>query len=395
MSIFRFAAGFRSAAGRCGLKASGNPDLSLLVADSVCIGAGVFTTSLVKAAPVLYDQAVLAEHASEIRAIIANAGCANACTGAQGDAAAREMARLAAEAVGCEPYQVLVLSTGVIGHQLNVEKVAKGVAAIAPELGVEHAPALAEAIMTTDTRPKTSSATAVIDGVEVTVAGVAKGAGMIHPMMATMLSIVTTDAAIDADLAQSLLREVTDASFNCVTVDGDPSTNDTLLLLASGVSGVTINANNIAAFRQALEIVCIDLAKQIAADGEGATKLITITVDHAPSVAAARTIARKIACSPLVKTAIHGGDPNWGRILAAAGVAGVPFDPSQVELWLGEVQLVAGGTPTNYNEREAASQISGQQVAIRLNLGAGAATGYAWTCDFSAEYVRINADYRT
>jgi len=395
VSEFRFARGFRAAAGRCGLKQSGKPDLSLLVADGPCAAAGVFTTSLVKAAPVLYDQAVLAENPAGVRAIIANAGCANACTGDQGDRAAAEMAALAAQAVGCAPEQVLVLSTGVIGVQLDTAKVARGVAAIAPDLAGDQAQALAEAIMTTDTRPKTASATVEIDGVAVTLAGVAKGAGMIHPMMATMLSIITTDAAVAPDLLQAALREACDASFNCVTVDGDPSTNDTALLLASGASGATVGAASLARFTAALTEVCADLARQIAGDGEGATKLVTVTVSGAPTVADARAVARVIARSPLVKTAVHGGDPNWGRVLAAAGVAGVPLDPRRLALRFGAVELVAAGTPIGYDESQAAAQMAGPEVDITLDLGLGLASGTAWTCDLSAEYVSINADYRT
>ncbi len=395
LSVFRFAPGFRAAAGRCGLKQSGNPDISLLVAAGPCTAAGVFTTSLVKAAPVLYDQALLAENAAAVRAVITNAGCANACTGAQGDAAAREMAELAAAAIGCSAAEVLVLSTGVIGVQLNTAKVAAGVQAIAPALAADQAQALAEAIMTTDTRPKTASATVTIEGVPVTVAGVAKGAGMIHPMMATMLSIITTDARVPAPLLQAALREACDASFNCVTVDGDPSTNDTALLLASGVAGATIGPANLAQFTAVLTDVCVDLARQIAADGEGATKFVTVTVSGARAVADARTIARTIARSPLVKTAVHGGDPNWGRVLAAAGVAGVNLDPSRLALHFGALQLVADGAPIAYAEAEAAAQIVGPDVVITLDLGLGSAVGHAWTCDLSAEYVSINADYRT
>lgn len=395
MSEFRFAPGFRAAAGRCGLKQSGKPDLSLLVADGPCTAAGVFTENLVKAAPVLYDQHVLAQNAASIRAVIANAGCANACTGAQGDAATRQMAELAAAAVGCEADQVLVLSTGVIGVQLDTAKIASGIQTIAPSLAADQAPALAEAIMTTDTRPKTASTTVEIDGVVVTVAGVAKGAGMIHPMMATMLSIITTDVLVSPTLLHAALVDATAASFNCATVDGDPSTNDTALLLASGAAGVTINAGNLAQFSAALAEVCIALARQIAADGEGATKLITVTVDGARTVADARTMARVVARSPLVKTAVHGGDPNWGRVLAAAGVAGVPLDPRRLALRFGDVQLVSAGTPIPDVERDAAAQMVGPNVAITLDLGVGDASGQAWTCDLSAEYVSINADYRT
>ncbi|HEY1015868.1 MAG TPA: bifunctional glutamate N-acetyltransferase/amino-acid acetyltransferase ArgJ [Herpetosiphonaceae bacterium] len=397
-AAFRFAPGFRSAGVACGLKQSGRRDLALLVADGPCAAAGVFTTSLVKAAPVLLDQAALAENPGAIRAVVANAGCANACTGDQGDHAAREMARLAAEAAGCRPEEVLVLSTGVIGVQLNLEKVAAGVAAAAPLLAADQAPIVAESIMTTDTKPKTASASLEISGRQVTIAGVAKGAGMIHPMMATMLAVITTDARIEPALLREALLAANAGSFNCVTVDGDPSTNDTVLVLASGASGAEIGPAELDAFTAALGTVCVDLAKQIAADGEGATKLIEITVRGARAVEDARVIARAIGRSPLVKTAMHGGDPNWGRILAAAGVAGVPFEPRRLALWFGpdaDLQLVAGGTPLPFEERAAAALLAGPQVFVTLDLGLGEASGAAWTCDFSAEYVSINADYRT
>jgi glutamate N-acetyltransferase/amino-acid N-acetyltransferase len=283
----------------------------------------------------------------------------------------------------------------VIGVQLDTAKVARGIAQIAPALAEDQAQALAEAIMTTDTRPKTASATLEIDGATVTLAGVAKGAGMIHPMMATMLAIITTDAAVAPDLLQAALGQASAASFNCVTVDGDPSTNDTALLLASGASGATVGPAGLERFTAALTAVCADLARQIAGDGEGATKLVTVTVSGAPTVAEARTVARVIARSPLVKTAVHGGDPNWGRVLAAAGVAGVPLDPRRLALRFGEVALVENGTPIGYDEAAAAAQMAGPEVAIILDLGLGQASGTAWTCDLSAEYVSINADYRT
>ncbi len=395
MSDFQFAPGFRAAGGRCGLKASGKPDLALIVADGPCTAAGVFTTNQIKAAPVLYDQAVLAANAAGVRAIIANSGCANACTGPQGEQAASTMAQSAAAALGCDPGAVLVLSTGVIGVQLDTAKIAAGVQSLAPALAVAGAPSVAQAIMTTDTRPKTASTTLTINGRTITLAGVAKGAGMIHPMMATMLAIITTDAQIAPELLQSALHHATAATFNCVTVDGDPSTNDTVLLLASGAADVTIDSASYDAFCTALTDLSRDLARQIAADGEGATKLVEVTVSGAHSVSDARTIARAIARSPLVKTAIHGGDPNWGRILAAAGIAGVPFEPQLLKLWLGSVQVVASGTPCAFAEADAAAQMAGPEVAIRLDLGLADAVGQAWTCDLSAEYVSINADYRT
>ena len=397
--VFTLAPGFRTAATACGLKKDGALDLTLIVADAPCSAAGVFTTNRVKAAPVLYDREVLSQSAGQMRAIIANAGCANACTGDEGKVNTRQMAALAADMVGARADQVLVLSTGVIGRQLDMTKVANGIAQLAPASWTREANLASRAIMTTDTKPKTSSATGVIAGHTVTVAGMAKGAGMIHPGMATMLSIITTDAQVAPELLHTALKSVADMSFNRISVDGDMSTNDTVLLLASGVAGVTITDNELADFVALLRVVCIDLAKKIARDGEGATKLIEIRVTGAAHAQMAHRVADSIACSPLVKTAIHGNDPNWGRVVCAAGYSGAEIDPDTLTLDFGlgdeQIRLVAAGMPLVADLNAASNLLKREDVFITLDLGLGDAATTVWTCDFSKEYVEVNAHYTT
>lgn len=396
---FTLAPGFRTAATACGLKKDSALDLTLIVADAPCSAAGVFTTNRVKAAPVLYDREVLSQSAGQIRAIIANAGCANACTGDEGQVNTRQMASLAADVVGARADQVLVLSTGVIGRQLDMTKVASGIAQLAPATWTREASRASRAIMTTDTKPKTSSATGMIAGHTVTVAGMAKGAGMIHPGMATMLSVITTDALVAPDLLHTALKSVADLSFNRISVDGDMSTNDTVLLLASGVAGVTITASELADFVALLQVVCVDLAKKIARDGEGATKLVEIRVTGAAHAQMAHRVADSIACSPLVKTAIHGNDPNWGRVVCAAGYSGAEIDPDTLTLDFGlgdeQIRLVAAGMPLGADLDAASNLLKREDVFITLDLGLGDARATVWTCDFSKEYVEVNAHYTT
>ncbi|NBU63524.1 MAG: bifunctional glutamate N-acetyltransferase/amino-acid acetyltransferase ArgJ [Chloroflexia bacterium] len=397
--VFTLAPGFRTAATACGLKKDGALDLTLIVADAPCSAAGVFTTNRVKAAPVLYDREVLSQSAGQMRAIIANAGCANACTGDEGKVNTRHMAALAAEVVGARADQVLVLSTGVIGRQLDMTKVANGIAQLTPTTWNRDANLASQAIMTTDTKPKTSSATGVIAGHTVTVAGMAKGAGMIHPGMATMLSVITTDAQVAPELLHTALKAVADMSFNRISVDGDMSTNDTVLLLASGVAGVTITDTELADFVALLRVVCVDLAKKIARDGEGATKLVEIRVTGAANAQMAHRVADSIACSPLVKTAIHGNDPNWGRVVCAAGYSGAEIDPDTLTLDFGlgaeQIRLVAAGMPLVVDLNAASNLLKREDVFITLDLGLGDAATTVWTCDFSKEYVEVNAHYTT
>ncbi|MBI5709010.1 MAG: bifunctional glutamate N-acetyltransferase/amino-acid acetyltransferase ArgJ [Candidatus Eisenbacteria bacterium] len=396
---FGLARGFCAAATACGLKASGAPDLALVVADAPCSAAGTFTTNRVKAAPVLHDQEVLERNPGGIRAVVANAGCANACTGERGMADARAMAALTAQALGCAADQVLVLSTGVIGVPLDMEKIARGIAAAGASVAPEGAPLAARAIMTTDTRPKVAGVEVWLGGGEVRIRGFAKGAGMIHPDMATMLAVVTTDAAVAPLLLQWALREAVGRSFNRVSVDGDMSTNDTVLLLASGAAGARVGDADLPAFTAALTEACTSLAKQIARDGEGATRLVEITVTGARDKREAHQVADSIARSPLVKSAVHGGDPNWGRVLAAAGCGGAELDPGKLALWFGApgqaVQVVAEGRRAAYEEQAAAALLRRDPVAVLLDLGLGSAEATVWTCDLSAEYVAINAHYTT
>jgi glutamate N-acetyltransferase/amino-acid N-acetyltransferase len=406
LESFTLAPGFRAAATACGLKtssamAASSLDLALVAAEAPCSAAGLFTSNRVKAAPVLYDQETLAQNAGAIRAVITNAGNANAVTGEQGLADARQMAALTAYGLRCQPDQVLVLSTGVIGRPMAMDKVTQGIAVVTSPAAEQGAAVAARAIMTTDTRPKTAMGSATIGGAQVTVSGFCKGAGMIHPDMATMLAIVTTDAQVAPDVLHSALKAAADVSFNRISVDGDTSTNDTLLLLASGASGVAIGAGSaeFAQFVALLSEVCTSLAKQVARDGEGATRLIEIVVSGAEDVAQAHTVANTIAISPLLKTAVHGGDPNWGRVLMAAGRSGAAIDPNRLTLAFGpperEIIVLRDGMPASYVEREAAALFREDPVFIRLDLGLGSAQTTVWTCDFSKEYVEINAHYTT
>lgn len=396
---FTFAPGFRTAATACGLKKDGVLDLALVVADAPCSAAGVFTTNRVQAAPVLYDREVLATAAGRVRAVIANAGCANACTGDEGKVNTRQMAQVTADIIGAQADQVLVLSTGVIGRQLDMTKVSAGVRALHEGTWERDAEMTARAIMTTDTRPKRATATVMIAGQPVTVAGIAKGAGMIHPGMATMLAILTTDADIAPEVLAPVLKQAVDQSFNRISVDGDMSTNDTVLLLASGVSGVKVESAEMGTFMTVLAQVCIDLAKQIASDGEGATKLVEIRVTGAVSDAMAHRVADAIACSPLVKTAIHGNDPNWGRVVCAAGYSGAAIDPDTLTLDFGlgseQIRLVSKGMPVAADLNAASQLLRRSEVFISLDLGMGDKATTVWTCDFSKEYVEVNAHYTT
>ncbi len=385
------ARGFRASGVACGLKPNGALDLALIVSDHDCTCAGMFTTNRVQAAPVLYDKEVLAKNRNAIRAVVANSRCANACTGDAGLADAREMAGATARTIGCRADQVLVLSTGVIGTRLELDKIRSGIALAAPRLSVEGGADAARAIMTTDTRPKTSA----VSNLPYTIGGIAKGAGMIHPNMATMLAVITTDAEISSARLDRALRVAVDQSFNRISIDGDMSTNDTVLVLANGASGKEIGDIEIKDFTNALTMVAADLAKQLVRDGEGASKFVEIHVTGARNESDAARVAKAIANSPLVKTALYGGDANWGRVIAAAGYSGVDVQPSRMALWFGDVNVFANGTPTNFEEHDSTRAISGEDVSIRLDLGLGNADATVWTCDLSHDYVTINGRYRT
>ena len=402
--------GFRFASASCGLKKRGHTgtlDVALIVSDPPASAAAVFTQNLVQAPPVVLSRAHVRESANAMRAVIVNSGNANCSVGPGGMAASRATADHVAKLLGCRAQQVVVCSTGVIGVPLPVERILKAAPGLAESL--EFSPrafdGLTRAIMTTDTRPKRAAASCHIGGKTVRVAGCAKGAGMIHPNMATMLSFVVTDAAVAPGVLDRALREVVNRTFNCITVDGDSSTNDTLLVLANGASGAKkitkAGGVDYKKFVAALEQVCKTLAIGIVEDGEGATHLVEIEVRGAPSAAAAKQVAQTIALSALVKTAIAGADPNWGRILAAAGRSGVPFNPEHAEIWLGGMKMYGPPKGASYSialpldERAAHRRLLEKNVPIVVDLHNGRGSARMWTCDFTQEYVHINASYRT
>jgi glutamate N-acetyltransferase / amino-acid N-acetyltransferase len=383
--------GFRAAGVSAGIKANGALDLALLVSDTPATAAAVFTINRAQAAPVVVSREHLSRSGGRARAVIVNSGCANACTGEAGMAVARAMADDAARLVGCPAEQVLVASTGVIGVALSIEKIRGALPAAFRALGADQGAVAARAIMTTDPFPKEAAARAS----QFSIGGMAKGSGMIEPMMATMLGFVTTDASISQPLLDRALRDAVNDTFNAITVDGECSTNDTVMLLANGASGARIDEDHYGMFVDALRSVCLELALGIVRGGEGATKLVTVTVTGAASAEDARRAAKAIANSPLVKTAIHGGDPNWGRLIAAAGRAGVAFELAAAAVTIGSTVLFKDGAPHDENAPRAAEYLKGKEIAVTVDLGAGGASSTVWTCDLSADYVRINADYRT
>ncbi|GAC1621126.1 MAG: bifunctional glutamate N-acetyltransferase/amino-acid acetyltransferase ArgJ [Candidatus Acidiferrum sp.] len=392
--------GFRFAATACGLKKTGALDLALLSSDVPASAAAVFTQNLVVAAPVLVSKAHLKSSKGRMRAVVVNAGNANCATGAEGHAAAVKTVAETARRLGCLPREVFVCSTGVIGVPLQLERILRALPLVARHQrpSARSFAELSLAICTTDTRPKTATASFSMAGKRVHLVGCAKGAGMIHPNMATMLAFLATDAAIAPALLQKTLRDVTQRTFNAITVDGDTSTNDALIILANGEAGApSIHAGTSAhrGFTAALEEVCRSLALQIVADGEGAQRVIEIEVRGAKTEAAARRIAETIATSPLVKTAFAGGDPNWGRIFAAAGRSGISFNPALVDIKMAGIPVLRRGQPLDFNERAASNKLLGTHVPLVVDLHAGKASARYWTCDFTAEYVRINASYRT
>jgi glutamate N-acetyltransferase / amino-acid N-acetyltransferase len=392
--------GFRFSATACGLKKTGALDLALLSSDVPASAAAVFTQNLVAAAPVLVSKANLHASKGRMRAVIINAGNANCATGTVGYAASKKTVADTALRLNCKPSEIFVCSTGVIGVPLPTEKILRAL----PNVVRNRRPSarsfaeLSLAICTTDTRPKTASTWFSTARKRVHFIGCAKGAGMIHPNMATTLAFVATDANISPALLQRTLRNVTTRTFNSISIDGDTSTNDTLIVLANGAAGTpAIQAGTTAhrAFTKALEEVCHSLALQIVADGEGAQRVIEIEIRGAVTETGARKIAQTIATSPLVKTAFAGGDPNWGRIFAAAGRAGVKFDPDRVDIHMAGIHVLRRGQPLDFNERAASNRLLQPHVLLVVDLHAGRASARYWTCDFTAEYIRINASYRT
>ncbi len=394
----RLPQGFRAAGVYSGVKRNANKlDLSLIVSDRPAVAAGVYTKNLVCAAPVKLDRE--RTPSESIRAVAINSGVANACTGDQGDADARKMAALAAGAAGVPEEQVLVMSTGVIGGMMPMDKIEQGIRAAASVLS-DSEDALnraAQGILTTDTVPKIRGREVEIAGLPTRVTGIAKGAAMIGPNMATMLALVMTDAALRVEDAQVALVDAVEESFHCISVDGHMSTNDTVILLANGAAGgPVLSGRDLDNFRTTLFEVCEDLAQSIPADGEGATHLITVEVHGCRTRADALKISKTIADSPLVKTAIAGADPNWGRIVSAAGYAGVQFDPSKVTLHLNGLLLYERGAPVDFDAKAVAESIAGDRdTSIVLLLEEGRAAARFWTTDLTAEYVRLNADYHT
>jgi glutamate N-acetyltransferase/amino-acid N-acetyltransferase len=389
-------AGFRAAGVACGIKKSGKLDLALLVSDRPASAAAVFTTNVAKAAPVLVSQDHLARSGGTATAIVVNSGCANACTGPDGHAHAAAMADRTAAALACAAQSVLVASTGVIGVKLDMPTVARGIEQASTALSPGGGADAARAIMTTDPFSKEAAAEATAKGGTFRVGGMAKGSGMIEPMMATMLGFVTTDAAVEPALLQRALKMAVDDTFNAISVDGECSTNDCVFALANGASGVTIGADELPLLVDALRAVCEPLAIDIVRGGEGATKLITINVTGALTDEDARTTARAIANSPLVKTAVHGGDPNWGRLVAVAGRATRTLVLDRARISIGSIDLFSGGGPHDERAPEAAGYLQGKDISLEVDLGTGGpGRARMWSCDLSCDYVRINAEYRT
>jgi glutamate N-acetyltransferase/amino-acid N-acetyltransferase len=385
--------GFTAGAAAAGVK-DGTPsrlDVALIVSDRPCTAAGVFTTNQVIAAPCVITRRHLEQ--GRLRGIVVNSGNANACTGEQGDRHAWTMARAAAQRIGCDPFEIAVASTGVIGVPLPVERITKAVKAMGLQPGAWSD--VAKAIMTTDTKPKLTGVELPLRAGAVHLRGVAKGAGMIHPNMATLLGFVMTDAEVAVEDLRRIVRDAADASFNAISVDGDTSTNDTLLVLANGASGVRPEGDDLEAFASGVRSLCAGLAQAIVADGEGVTKVFEVRIRGAASADDARLAARTITTSNLVKTAIHGADPNWGRILAAAGRSGAKVDQARASIRIADVAVFASGSPSAFDAGVVRRVFEQKNITIEVDLGLGSGSATAWGTDLSAEYVRINAEYTT
>ncbi len=398
------AKGFRAAGLRAGLKAGkNNKDMAMIYSEAPAVCAGTFTRNVVKAAPVLWDKKMVEEEGS-VQAVVINSGIANACTGEKGYANCAREAEKAAAVLGIEKKAVLVCSTGVIGVQLNMNVVEEGISMLAPIMKADEQSAsdAAEAILTTDTHKKEIAVQCEIDGQTVVVGGMSKGSGMIHPNMGTMLAFVTSDAAIEQPLLQEILQEEVEDTFNMISVDGDTSTNDTCLVLCNGMAGndiLTKDSKGLSIFRQALHTVLEYLAKQIAGDGEGCTRLFEVVCRGAATKEEAKKISKAVVCSSLTKAAVFGKDANWGRILCAMGYSGASFDPEVVDIALeseeGSLVIVKEGVAADYSEETATKILSGSPVRAILDVHRGKAEATAWGCDLTYEYVKINADYRS
>ena len=395
--------GFYAAAAAAGIKYKNRTDMALVYSEYPCTAAGTFTTNVVKAAPVIYDREIVRSGAP-VQAVVVNSGIANACTGEEGMEYCRRTAEAAGEALGIPASSVLVGSTGVIGMQLPVDRICAGVKLLADakkntlEAGTEAA----QAIMTTDTVKKEAAVEITLSGKSVRVGGMSKGSGMIHPNMCTMLGYVTTDAAVSGEMLQKALSEIVQDTFNMISVDGDTSTNDTLLVLANGSAGnelITEDNEDYRALYEAIRYICETLAKKMAADGEGATKLIESAVLHADTKEHAKILAKSVVCSSLTKAAVFGCDANWGRILCALGYSGVQFDPDKTDLYFenGEKKILIfhNGSAADYSEEEATQMLRGDTVRIVSDMNMGQESATAWGCDLTYDYVKINADYRS
>ena len=397
------AKGFQAASTAAGIKYQGRTDMAMVYSEKPCVAAGTFTTNIVKAAPVKWDQDIVYNHPSA-QVIICNSGIANACTGEEGFGYCRETAKAAAETMNVDADSVLVASTGVIGMQLPIEKLAAGVRAMAPKLQgtLEAGNEAAKAIMTTDTKEKEVAVEIEIGGKTVTIGGMCKGSGMIHPNMCTMLGFVTTDACISKKLLQEALSQNVKDTYNMVSVDGDTSTNDTVLLLANGMAGnpeITEKNEDYQKFCEALNYINTTLAKKIAGDGEGATALFEVKIIGAESKEQAVTLSKSVVTSSLTKAAIYGHDANWGRILCAMGYSGAQFDPEKVDLYFenkaGKIQIIENGVAVDYSEEEATKILSEDAVTAIADIKMGDCTATAWGCDLTYDYIKINADYRS
>ena len=391
-----FPKGFQAAGVKAGIKKSGNLDVAVIYTEKEAAVAGTFTKNAVAAAPVHVSKEVVATRTAH--AIVANAGCANACTGAQGEADAAAMQRIAADALGCSAQDVIVGSTGIIGQLLPMDKVEQGIHAAVKNLSVDGSVDAGNAIITTDTYSKAGATSVMIGGKEVRFGIIAKGSGMIRPDMATVLCFITTDADIDGMLLQEALSEVIEHSLNMISIDGDMSTNDMAIVLANGAAGnpkITEKNADYEAFKETLLALCQGISEKIAADGEGATKFITVHVKGAKSFADAKTVGMSVANSPLVKTAFFGEDPNWGRVICAVGYAGVPMDPNRTTVQFGGIPVYADGVGVSYDEDALRAVMTAHDIVVEVDLKDGDSEAKVWTCDFSYEYVKINGEYHT
>ena len=385
------ARGFKAGAMAAGIKPSGRPDLGIWASDAPCVGAATFTQNTFPAAPVILSRERV--QSGRAQAVVFNAGNANACNGNQGLDDAREMTALAAQHLGISPDLLLVASTGIIGVPMPMERVRENLPRL--QLRPDGGPEAARAIMTTDTRPKECAVSLEIGGTEVRIGAMTKGVGMIYPNMATMLAFIGTDARLSPQVARTLLKASVDRSFNMITVDGDTSTNDSCFLLANGLAGVEPTGSDLERFALALDAVCVDLARKMAADGEGAEKLLTVSVTGASSDDDARKAARAVVGSSLLKAAVHGQDPNWGRVFAAVGYSGAQVDPLKAALWIGSLQVAKDGVTTGVAKDDARAQMAGDEVVMRVDLGLGNASATAWGCDLTEGYVVENSAYST